>query len=69
VAGHVPPKDWNNLTALTYRRLTPYAVRLVHKRFQRAGGQQKWLQRELSRAQDIGQLLYQQIQYNAAERM
>jgi hypothetical protein len=69
VAGHVRLEDWENLSALRYRRLTPHAVRLVHERFQRAGGQQEWLQSELSRAQVIGQLLYQQIQYKAAERM
>ena len=69
VAGHVRLEDWDNLSALRYRRLTPHAMRLVHERFQRAGGQQEWLQSELTRAQVIGQLLYQQIQYKAAERM
>jgi tetratricopeptide (TPR) repeat protein len=69
VAGHVRLEDWDNLSALRYRRFTPHAVRLVHERFQRAGGQQEWLQSKLNRAEVIGQLLYQQIQYKAAERM
>ena len=66
VAGHVHLEDWDNLSGLKYRRLTPHAVRLMHERFQRAGSQQEWVQ---SRAEVIGKLLYQQIQYNAAERM
>lgn len=44
-------------------------MRLVHERFQRAGGQQEWLQSELSKGQVIGKLLHQQIQYKAAEQM
>jgi len=64
VAGHVRPRDWDDLSALGYRRITPHAVRLVHERFQ-----QKWLQGKLSRAWGIGRLLHQQIQYKAAERM
>ena len=44
-------------------------MRLVHERFQRVGGQQEWLQSELSGAYLIGQLLYQQIEHKAAERM
>jgi hypothetical protein len=69
IAGHVRLEDWDNLSGLRYRRLTPHAVRLVHERFQRAGCQQEWLQSELSTAEDIGQLLYKQIQYKAAELM
>jgi hypothetical protein len=68
VAGHVRLEDWDNLSALRYRRPTPHAVRLVHERFQRAGCQQEWLQSELSRAEVIGELLYEQIQHKAAER-
>jgi hypothetical protein len=33
VAGHVRLEDWNDLSALGYRRLTPHAVRLAHARF------------------------------------
>src|SRR5271154_2503222 len=60
VTGHIRLEDWDNLSALGYCRLTPHAVRLVHERFQRAGGQQEWLQSELSRAENIAQLLNQQ---------
>ncbi len=69
VASHVRFEDWENLSALSYRRLTPHAVRLAHERFQQAGAQQEWLQNELTGAEVIGQLLYRQIQYKAAERM
>jgi len=63
VAGHVRLEDWGNLSALGYHQLTPHAVRLAHEGFQRAGGQQEWLQNKLTRAQVIGQLLHQQIPY------
>jgi tetratricopeptide (TPR) repeat protein len=69
VAGHVHLDDWDNLSALRYRRLTPHAVRLAHERFQPAGCQQEWLLTKLIRADLITQLLHQQIQYKAAERM
>src|SRR3984957_5607906 len=41
VAGHVSTDDWDNLSALSYRRATPHAMRLAHERFQEAGSQQK----------------------------
>jgi tetratricopeptide (TPR) repeat protein len=69
VADHVRLDDWDNLSALRYRRLTPHAVRLAHERFQPVGCQQERLQTELTRAGLISQLLKQQIQYKAAERM
>jgi tetratricopeptide (TPR) repeat protein len=69
VAGHVLLDGWDDLSVLRYRRLTPHAVRLAHERFQPAGCQQEWLHTELTRADLISQLLHQQIQYKAAERM
>jgi tetratricopeptide (TPR) repeat protein len=69
VAGHVRLDDWDNLSALRYRRLTPHAVRLAHERFQPAGCEQEWLQIEFTRAELIRRLLHQQIQYKMAERM
>jgi tetratricopeptide (TPR) repeat protein len=69
VADHVRLDDWDNLSALRYRRLTPHAVRLAHERFQPVGCQQEWLQTKHTRAGLISQLLKQQIQYKAAERM
>ncbi len=69
VAGNVRLEDWDNFSALRYRRITPHAVRLAYARFQRVGGQQEWLQNELTAAQVIGKLLQQQIQYKPAERM
>ena len=44
-------------------------MRLAHEYFQRAGDQQEWLQYKFIRAQIIGQLLYQQIQYKAADQI
>jgi hypothetical protein len=37
LASHIGPDDWDNLSALRYRRFVPHAVRLLHERFQKVG--------------------------------
>lgn len=69
VASHVSSGDWDNLSALRNRRITPHAVRLVGEQFQKVGSQQLWLQNRLSETDVIAQLLNQQVQYEAAEQM
>src|SRR5271155_123965 len=67
LASHID--DWDNLSALRYRRFVPHAVRLVHERFQKVGSQQEWLQHKLTETHVIARLLNAQVQYKAAERM
>ena len=69
LASHIGPDDWDNLSALRYRRFVPHAVRLVHERFQNVGSQQEWLQHKLTETRFIARLLQEQVQYKAAERM
>jgi tetratricopeptide (TPR) repeat protein len=69
LASHIGPDDWDNLSALRYRRFVPHAVRLVHERFQKVGSQQEWLQNKLTKTRVIAGLLNEQVQYKAAERM
>jgi tetratricopeptide (TPR) repeat protein len=69
LASHISLHDWDNLSALRYRRFVPHAVRLVHERFQKVGSQQDWLRHKLTETYVIARLLNEQIQYKAAERM
>lgn len=69
LASHVRKEDWNTLSALTHCRLIPHALRLAHGRFQGAGSQQDWLRNRHAKVEVLGELLHQQVQYKAAERM
>lgn len=61
--------NWDTLSTLQYRQLTPHAVRLAHERFQRVGDQQEWRQNRCVKNEVLEGLLYQQVQHKAAERM
>jgi Tfp pilus assembly protein PilF len=67
LASHISLDDWDNLSALRYRRFVPHAVRLMHERFQKS--QQELLQYKLTEMYVVARLLKEQVQYKAAERM
>ena len=69
VAGHIGHNDWDNLSALRYRRFVLHAIRLVHERFRKVGSQQEWLQNKLTSTSIVARLLREQVQYQAAEQM
>jgi len=67
VAGHISDAEWSDLSTLKYRRCNPHAERLLHDRFQEAVNRHT-----LSRREQLGKiadLLAQQVQHKAAERM
>ena len=69
VAGHFRAGDMDHLSEIRYQRFTAHAIRLVHDRFRRAAEQQDSTQTRLDQIQFLAELLYQQVQYNAAEQM
>ena len=69
VAGHVSNAEWSDLSALKYRRCNPHAERLLHGRFQEVVNWHTLSRRESGKLDKIANLLSQQVQHKAAERM
>jgi tetratricopeptide (TPR) repeat protein len=69
-AGHTDHlSNTDYLSEIRYQRFTAHANRLVHNRFRRVAGQQDSTQTRLDQIQFLAELLYKQVQYNAAEQM
>jgi Tfp pilus assembly protein PilF len=69
VSGHVSNTHWSDLSALKYRRCNPYAERLLHDRFQEVVSRHTLSRRESEKLGKITDLLTEQVQYKAAERI
>jgi tetratricopeptide (TPR) repeat protein len=67
VASHVSTANWDDLSALRFRRFVPHTMRLVHESFQDVRSRQERLC--LTETHVLAQLLKEQVQYKAAERM
>lgn len=64
---HVIPANWDDLSALGFRRIVPHATRLVHESFQDVRSRQE--RPCLTESHILARLLKEQDQYKAAERM
>ena len=69
VAGQVSDTNWSDLSTLKYRRYNAHAERLLHDRFQRAVNRHTFSGRELRKLGQVADLLAQQDQHKASERM
>ena len=69
VAKHIESEDWDDLSQIKYQRFTSHAMRLVHDRFQIAADQLDSLRSRFTQIDNLAQLLKEQMQYNAAEKL
>ncbi|OQV00398.1 hypothetical protein CLAIMM_05895 isoform 2 [Cladophialophora immunda] len=69
VAGHFSVDDLDHLSTARYRRFTGHAKRLVHNRFQTTACQQSSIGSRLNSMVTLADVLQQQVQYDAAEKM
>jgi tetratricopeptide (TPR) repeat protein len=67
VASHVGTANWDDLSALRFRRFVPHTMRLVHESFHNVRSRQE--RPCFTETHFLAQLLMEQVQYKAAERM
>ncbi|KAI1628663.1 P-loop containing nucleoside triphosphate hydrolase protein [Exophiala viscosa] len=69
VTHHTDNAHWDDLSSIRYLRFTGHAKRLVHPRFRAAAFQQRFIKSRLNRMVNLGHLLLQRVQYDAAEQI
>jgi len=69
VAAQIGDADWDHLSQIQYQRVTGHAKRLAHDRFLALGDQHDSIRTRLIPMSYLANLLCQQVQCNASERM